>query len=222
MCDSRPILSHKPLLGRLLQGYLLRDAYFKVKKILMQRFVSDMAQKFSTKSWTIELLICLWPSLERVEAWHGQDSCASCSCASDWVSIENGRVFVMFDFGTTLLHKSVLGHLFTVLHRLDWATNSAFMHLQDFRELWKPFSCKTRSFSSFVFAKQKGKFVARRSRGNQPIWQDLGTLCQNGLVTLPWIWAPRLASNFEKSGIFGSWLFLQVWTRFGRFFLTKS
>ena len=77
----------------LLHAYLLRYVYFNVVKVLMHKFVSDTAQKYPTKSWTIELLICLWPSLERMEAWQilGQDSCASCGCASDWVSIETRR-----------------------------------------------------------------------------------------------------------------------------------
>ena len=37
----------------------------------------------------------------------------------------------MCDSGTTLLlHRSVLGHLSTVLHRLDWATSSAFKNTE--------------------------------------------------------------------------------------------
>ena len=87
MCDSGPTLSHKPLLGQLATCVLTEVlyVYFNVVKVLIQRFVSDTAQKYSTISLTIELLICLWPSLERVEAWQilGQDSSASCGCASD-------------------------------------------------------------------------------------------------------------------------------------------
>ena len=46
--------------------------------------------KVFNKSWTIHQLICLWPSLERVEAWQilGQYSSAFCGCASDWVSLQ--------------------------------------------------------------------------------------------------------------------------------------
>ena len=89
----RPSCSISLFWASLLHAYLLRYAYFNVVKVLIQRFVSDTAQKYSTISLTIELLICLWPSLERVEAWQilGQDSCASCGCASDWVLIETRR-----------------------------------------------------------------------------------------------------------------------------------
>ena len=86
MCDSGPTLSHKPLLGQLATCVLLQACVLQLSThAKMNLGLLDMKQTYSTKSCTIQQLICLWPSLERVEAWHilGQDSSAFSGCASD-------------------------------------------------------------------------------------------------------------------------------------------
>ena len=77
MCDSGSTLSHKPVLGQLATCIPIDKCVLQLSTHAKILGISDMAQKYSTKS-------CLWPSLERV-AWQilGQDSSAFCGCASD-------------------------------------------------------------------------------------------------------------------------------------------
>ena len=93
MRDSGPILQYKPLLGQLATCIPLEVCVLQLSTHAKILGLPDMAQKDSSKSRTIQQLICLWPSLERVEAWQilRQDSSASCCCASDCVSIGTRR-----------------------------------------------------------------------------------------------------------------------------------
>ena len=74
-----------------MRSYLLRHVYLDL--VLMQRFFVWHGIEIFNKSRTIQQLICLWPSVERAQAWQmlGQNSSAFCGCASDWVLIELRR-----------------------------------------------------------------------------------------------------------------------------------
>ena len=76
MCDSGPNLSHKLLLGQLATCVLIEGCVFQLSThAKMHLGLPDMKQKIFNKILNDS----------KVEAWQilGQDSSASCGCASD-------------------------------------------------------------------------------------------------------------------------------------------